>query len=83
MSGRVCCICGAYTKYGKRNRGRGSRSFFKFPEIYAKIRPDDLNVLEKRIAAWKKVVGKNLNMHYGVQCVCSDHFYSGISIVIH
>ncbi len=72
---RVCCICGAYTSY----RRKGSRSFFQFPKLTAnEVSLSLKNVVERRIAAWKNVVGRNLGMHYGIQCVCSDHFHSGV-----
>jgi hypothetical protein len=34
--------------------------------------------VERRISAWKAVIGQNFNRYHGVQHVCSDHFHSGI-----
>ncbi|KAK4023220.1 hypothetical protein OUZ56_008643 [Daphnia magna] len=74
---RVCCICGVSTVYKKKNRN--SRSFFKFPNPnIKKLLPFDKDLLERRLVAWKEVVGTNYdNFPIGLICVCSDHFQSG------
>ncbi|KAK4014445.1 hypothetical protein OUZ56_026967 [Daphnia magna] len=55
---RVCCICGVSTVYKKKNRN--SRSFFKFPTPnIKKLLPFDKDLLERRLVAWKEVVGTN------------------------
>jgi hypothetical protein len=74
---RVCCICGVSTVYKKNNRN--SRSFFNFPNPnIKKLVPFDKDLLERRLVAWKEVVGTNYdNVSIGLTCVCSDHFQSG------
>ena len=78
---RVCCICGASSDYQKK--ARNSRSFFTFPNPNIKTptgssNPFDKNLLERRLAAWKEVVGTNYdNIPTGDNCICSDHFHSG------
>ncbi|KAK4021088.1 hypothetical protein OUZ56_003019 [Daphnia magna] len=40
--------------------------------------PFDKDLLERRLVAWKEVVGTNYdNFPIGLICVCSDHFQSG------
>jgi hypothetical protein len=40
--------------------------------------PFDKDLLERRLVAWKEVVGTNYdNVPIGLTCVCSDHFQSG------
>ncbi|XP_045025528.1 uncharacterized protein LOC116918651 [Daphnia magna] len=74
---RVCCICGISSGYFKKDRN--SRSFFNFPNPnIKKLVPFDKDLLERRLVAWKEVVGTNYdNVPIGLTCVCSDHFQSG------
>lgn len=73
---RVCCICG--DREADLSTGI-SRSFFSFPKTDKRLsNPTDVELLQRRIAAWKNVVGKNINMYYGTPTVCSKHFHSGI-----
>ena len=71
MTRRVCCICGKYDRKSKN-------SFFAFPKKNGTLRTvSEIQLVEKRISAWKAIVGQNFNRYYGVQRVCSDHFHSG------
>ncbi|KAK4023814.1 hypothetical protein OUZ56_009213 [Daphnia magna] len=50
---------------------------FPNPNI-KKLLPFDKDLLERRLVAWKEVVGTNYdNFPIGLICVCSDHFQSG------
>ncbi|KZS03820.1 Uncharacterized protein APZ42_033364 [Daphnia magna] len=73
---RVCCICGISSDYFKKDKN--SRSFFNFPNLnIKKLVPFDKDLLERRLVAWKEVVGTNYdNVPIGLTCVCSDHFQS-------
>ena len=73
MTRRVCCVCGKSDKSSRK----GSLSFFSLPK--KKVgRSCDVQLVERRISAWKAVIGQNFNRYHGVQHVCSDHFHSGI-----
>lgn len=73
---RVCCVCGVKeVDLSTEN----SRSFFAFPKIDKRLNnPNDVELLQRRIASWKNVVGKNIYKYYGTPSVCSEHFHSGI-----
>ena len=72
MTRRVCCVC------GKSDKNTSSLSFFSLPKKKVSGRTCDVQLVERRISAWKAVIGQNFNRYHGVQHVCSDHFHSGI-----
>ena len=73
MTRRVCCIC------GKSNLKSRKNSFFAFPKKDGTLRTvSEIQAVERRLSAWKAIVGRNFNKYYGIQNVCSDHFHSGI-----
>ena len=75
MTRRVCCVCGKSDKSSRK----GSLSFISLPKKNGKLSTvSDIQLLERRISAWKAVIGQNFNRYHGVQYVCSDHFHSGI-----
>jgi hypothetical protein len=74
MTRRVCCVCGKSDNSSRK----GSFSFFSLPKKHGKLRTVDFQLVERRLSAWKAVIGQNFNRYHGVQNVCSDHFHSGI-----
>ena len=75
---RICCICGISTNYQKI---KNSRSFFNFPNPnIKKLLPFDKDLLERRLVAWKEVVGtKYDDVPIGLTCVCSDQYIPHIA----
>ena len=77
---KICCICGISSN--KKIKDQNPRTFFVFPnpnnKSKAASQPFEKNLLEKRLAAWKNVVGSNFDKcKIGLTCVCSDHFHAG------
>ena len=57
---RICCICGISSDYFTKDGN--SRSFFNFPNPNnKKLVPFDKDLLERRLVAWKEVVGTNFD----------------------
>jgi hypothetical protein len=72
MPNFVCVICGEY----KRSR---KVSFFSIPKLHKNLQTkSDIELVERRIAAWMAAIGSNINKYYGAPSVCSLHFHSGI-----
>ena len=76
MVNLVCCICGAQGLNTKNSR---KNVFFQFPVNTGK---SFNSVVQRRLDAWKKVVGSNYNKYKGIQCVCAFHFHSGIYCIV-
>ncbi|KAK4008335.1 hypothetical protein OUZ56_013477 [Daphnia magna] len=70
---RVCCICGEFETQSRKS----SFSFFSIPKKHGLLRANEIQLVERRISAWNAILGQYLNRHYGIQCVCSNHFHSG------
>ena len=71
MTRRVCCVCGKSDNSSRK----GSLSFFSLPKKHGKLRTVDFQLVERRISAWKAVLGQNFNRYHGVQTIFIQVFY--------